>query len=603
MTAANYGVLDPELAIDSMRANGYMSTDTALAELIDNAVDAEASTIEVFCFEVDQTLRSGLTRPRVARIGVLDNGEGMTADLLRKSLRFGGGSREDRKKIGRFGFGLPNSSISQCNRTTVWSWRNGAGNALTSYLDVDEVKDGSYSEVPEPRPESVPDQITDLSGDVGRSGTYVEWSDLGESTTWKTGATISGHTARLVGRIYRHYLVAEEPLRIVLYVVAPDGSVKESTEVKPNDPTYLMPDTSVPWDEQPMFQEHAKHNFTFVDNAGESHVATVTLSYSKLACRQAPAAGGDAGSLPHGKHAHQNQGISIVRNGRELQLADVVQFDPYRDRWLGCEIAFPAELDEVFGVYNNKQGASNLRYFLQLFQRGAVTSYNDLIRENEFEEGDMRATLARLAQWTATELGAVAKLVKKQREGTRSEGETRHDLSTVEDVASSKFKKRAESKPTEAELRELESPTPPEVQEAEGLKSFLEKKYDEEEAKEIMSAALDRDRTVIFQRSSPNHYGREIFDIEQVGARVFVVLNQSHGAYHSLVEMLEGDRDGLGVTELQDRLEKASDNLMMLFAAWARLEVEAAPNEKKQLAGMRIDWGRLADNFLDASDD
>ena len=44
-------IIPPSLAITAMRDSGYKNTAYALAELIDNAVQAEASMIEVFCIE------------------------------------------------------------------------------------------------------------------------------------------------------------------------------------------------------------------------------------------------------------------------------------------------------------------------------------------------------------------------------------------------------------------------------------------------------------------------------------------------------------------------------------------------------------------------
>ena len=75
----------------------------------------------------------------------------MNVAELRRALQFGNGGRlNDRSGIGRFGMGLPNSSISQARRVDVWSWQDGKANAIHSYLDVSEIEDGRLQNVQSP---------------------------------------------------------------------------------------------------------------------------------------------------------------------------------------------------------------------------------------------------------------------------------------------------------------------------------------------------------------------------------------------------------------------------------------------------------------------
>lgn len=68
--------------------------------------------------------------------------------------------------------------------------------------------------------------------------------------------------------------------------------------------------------------------------------------------------GVNPGNYALGKHAAKMEGISVIRARREI---DFRRFDFYnvinepQHRWWGCEIIFDPELDEVFGVANNKQ--------------------------------------------------------------------------------------------------------------------------------------------------------------------------------------------------------------------------------------------------------
>jgi hypothetical protein len=128
----------------------------------------------------------------------------------------------------------------------------------------------------------------------------------------------------------------------------------------PNDPLYLMSGTSCPepWSNDMMFTQGEYNNTDFIIKIGsEQHKVTVRFAYAKEAARE----GYNPGSLPHGQHAKKNVGVSIVRARRELDL-DPSWSDPSepRDRWWGVEVSFPPDLDDLFGVTNNKQSARQL---------------------------------------------------------------------------------------------------------------------------------------------------------------------------------------------------------------------------------------------------
>ena len=74
-----------------MRDSGYRNTAYALAELIDNSVQANANSVDVICVE-EYTQLKQRRRRRMNAIGVLDDGCGMTPDVLRLALQFGNGT-------------------------------------------------------------------------------------------------------------------------------------------------------------------------------------------------------------------------------------------------------------------------------------------------------------------------------------------------------------------------------------------------------------------------------------------------------------------------------------------------------------------------------
>jgi hypothetical protein len=113
--------------IEGLRDFGY-SFNTASADIIDNSIAAKATRIEIRA-----TFGGG--QPKVVFI---DDGEGMTAELLQVAMKPGSQSPKDKREthdLGRFGLGLKTASYSQCRKMTVVSVRNGVRSAARWDLD------------------------------------------------------------------------------------------------------------------------------------------------------------------------------------------------------------------------------------------------------------------------------------------------------------------------------------------------------------------------------------------------------------------------------------------------------------------------------------
>ena len=118
-------VVEPSVAlIESMRSVGY-SLEAAVADLIDNSLDAEATSVEI-----DIDVVEGL------RIAFFDNGHGMSQAKAKEALRLAGTVDEDRPgRLGRFGLGLKTASLSQGRSLSVISRRDGSTTAYRWDLD------------------------------------------------------------------------------------------------------------------------------------------------------------------------------------------------------------------------------------------------------------------------------------------------------------------------------------------------------------------------------------------------------------------------------------------------------------------------------------
>jgi len=90
---------------------GYSLAD-AVADLVDNSVDAKASTVLVrFLYD----------RKGVHRVFIVDDGKGMSESVLSQAMQFGSTLPHCSKDLGHYGIGLKAASFSQCSTFSVIS--------------------------------------------------------------------------------------------------------------------------------------------------------------------------------------------------------------------------------------------------------------------------------------------------------------------------------------------------------------------------------------------------------------------------------------------------------------------------------------------------
>jgi hypothetical protein len=600
-----HDIVPTHLAVVAMRDNGYKNAAYAISELIDNAIQAGATQVELLCGDQDEIRRQRKTT-QINQVAVLDNGSGMDSDVLRMALQFGNGTYLEPEKhngIGRFGMGLPSSSISQCRRVDVWTWQEGVQNAIHSYLDLDEIIDGTLEEVPEPKPSVVPDIWLTVGKCFEISGTLVVWSNIDRSM-WRKSATVIDKSELLIGRIYRRFLVNEHiTIRFVSFDVKRPQLVPDEKYARPNDPLYLMRGTSCsgypPYiaNGEPMFTPWGEPTVFTIEFNEQQHEVVVKYSIAKTEARK----GDSPGSRPHGKHAATNVGVSIIRADRELDL-DPSWSNPSepRDRWWGVEVDFPPALDDLFGVTNNKQSA---RYFSDL----AKVNIDDIIGNNrtvgsardEYElDSDAQWPLLEIASTVRKQIAAMQTVLRQMKEGQRSRRDMKPDAS--QESPEAKATDVTNRRKSEGHIgKSDEQENQPEEKKIDDVEKTLIDNgiATAEEAKSMAAEIIGRSFKYEFRHAaiaSP-----AFFDVQSRGGKIIIVLNTEHPAYTQLVDVLESDVEDSSVEDLRRRLLRASDSLDLLVSAWARYEDEQPAGERLTRArDARWDWGRMARDFL-----
>ncbi|MCI0462644.1 MAG: ATP-binding protein [Gemmataceae bacterium] len=185
-----FPLFDGRQAIESQRKSAYKNTARAAREIIDNAYEAGAKNVWViFRRPTEQQRGKHGRRDAVSAVAFIDDGPGMgfvdtpsgqKRHMARYALSWGGGTHfHDPTGIGRFGFGLPNSSINQTRRVEVYT-RTGAKQPWTrAVLDINNVKPhGMVTVDPEEEVPELPTFVADYMKKnriTLKSGTIVVW--------------------------------------------------------------------------------------------------------------------------------------------------------------------------------------------------------------------------------------------------------------------------------------------------------------------------------------------------------------------------------------------------------------------------------------------
>lgn len=179
--------------IHALRNIGYKSQ-TAIADIVDNSIDAHASAIDLKFEYGDGD----------GYILIKDNGSGMDNDELQKAMTIGSKDpREERDKneLGRFGMGLKTASFSLGKRVSVISKKNGILSERCWDLDLVSEHDKwyLYKKVPE-------DIIRQLPIIEGESGTIVYIDKLDRFSKYGTYSPLKKNSYFAKIKRIREYL-------------------------------------------------------------------------------------------------------------------------------------------------------------------------------------------------------------------------------------------------------------------------------------------------------------------------------------------------------------------------------------------------------------
>ncbi|HEV2804767.1 MAG TPA: ATP-binding protein [Chthoniobacterales bacterium] len=359
--------------IQSTRDSGYKNFASAIAELVDNALEANAE-------EVNIALNNGEPAGEIV-IAVSDNGSGMSRHVLNRALQFGWSSHFDsRASHGRFGMGLPNASFSHARRVEVLTCHDGK-KAYYAHLDVDDTVTQQATSIPSIK-ELSPHSWRQASRH--RRGTVVFWKKCDRLSSRNIAALAAQLTSEL-GCIFRYQIWSGKRICV------------NAKRIEPFDPLFLRRGANLRGAVR--FGTDLSYEVKLPNNRQTSRIF---VRFSELpVAKWHSLSNEDKNRHRIAKHA----GVSVVRAGREIDrgwhFMGQKRKENYDD-WWRCEIRFQPDLDELFGVTNTKQTIRPTDYLEQILTPEIERIARELNgRARKVFAGQKRANIPRRSEVTA----------------------------------------------------------------------------------------------------------------------------------------------------------------------------------------------------------
>ena len=553
---------------ESLRYNDY-SVENGLGEIVDNSVEAGASEIRVyFTKKIKHIGKKDIEE--IDKIIILDNGSGMSPAVLAKCLVLGCSMREQKNGkmgIGKFGVGMTLGSISLARHVEVYSRDTVNGAFFYTYIDRDESKKESRDTVPAPVEKNVPEEYTEFF--EGHSGTMVVLSncDRMDGSGKKTSPSeMNGLIATYLGRTYRKFI--EAGLKIYL----------DDRQVFLHDPLYYSGPTQFDTREKqdPKADLYSTSTIDLPIPGREGETAPVTIRITLLPKEWRLNIGDGGNAEARKRKIDQNEGVSILRANREV-LYDKV---PYliglkkgqfsyqeNDRWWGCEISFPPELDEYFQVRYIKRGAEpigSLKDRLKEQLTGPVTSLRQIIKsdrdQKKAQENRGKSSFQNATQ-LMSDLNAV--LPKGQAGRNMSEEEEQKKVDEILDDAIS------------------------------------QDGNEEGEREERRKAILNSMYSVVPVKYPQN----TLFETENLlDGKIVIKLNVNHPFYEKVINPLCGDISEEDTTESYNDKIRTRDAIMLLLMSHVKA-VASFPEENQDLfENLLSQWGTILNSAVKKMD-
>ena len=555
---AGIDLIDTSRMYESLRYNDY-SVENGLGEIVDNSVEAGASRINIY-------FKKGIYKigkkevTVIKQIVVLDNGCGMNQDTLAQCLVLGRSIREmrnGRQGIGKFGVGMILGGISLARRIDVYSRDMFSAPFYHTHIDLEEIK-GGMKKIVAPQAEDIPDEYREFFD--GDTGTLVILSncDRMDGSGRRDANEFSATIANFLGRTYRKFIAGG--LKIYL----------DDRPVYLHDPLYIDGPTQFDTKEaqDPKASLYSEISFGWEIPGGNGKTANITIRLSLLPLEWRINIGDGGRQEARKRKIDQNEGVSILRANREV-LYDKI---PYligpkgqaayqnNDRWWGCEISFPPELDECFQVRYIKRGAEPigaLKDKLKSELTDAIASLRKRIKEDRAQNKANLVQAGKMFTYAETIMTEIDTVLPMNQAG--------RNLSETEENA------------------KIEEILDASVMEGSGTES---------------ERALRREalRNQLYSIVPVRYPAQILFETEMLlGNKVIIQLNVNHPFYQKVIQPLCGDITKEENVEAINEKAKIRDAIMLLLMSFAKAKAgfHETPENQMLFDNLQAQWSAI----------
>lgn len=178
---------EAKLLLASLRSVGY-SEETAIADIIDNCITAEAKAIDIV-FDWEKK-----------RILIIDDGNGMTEESLIKNMRIGSSDPNDYRDendLGRFGMGMKTAAFSLGKKLTVVTKTEGT--VSNAVWDLDQIPNIGWNLIIHDSSD-----ISEYSTMLGQQGTVVSIEELDRVIDLNNETKAKKKFYSIAGKVEKH---------------------------------------------------------------------------------------------------------------------------------------------------------------------------------------------------------------------------------------------------------------------------------------------------------------------------------------------------------------------------------------------------------------
>lgn len=553
-------------ALESLRDAGH-SLPTALAEVVDNSVEAKANSVIIDLKEG----KNDRGKKCVHQIAFGDDGDGMDEFVLHHYLEIGFSSRWMRTDtIGKYGVGAKLAALNFCRRIDVWSRQTASEPWRHVYFDLDEAqseeKGGKEIGIDAPVADDVPSEFSHVL--TGQKGTLVVWSNVDRLEHGRVTATFDElivEVQKELARIFRNFV---------------DGGIcisVNNTKLVPHDPLFLMENTwadevlnaHYPQDDPKKGRSRPRHFQAIpitdepIPIGGSQAHLKLTLYPPEVTRKRGLGRDNFAKKL----RVPENEGaISFVRMNREVSYTNLPRIFPrgvqQPDRFIGIEVSFPPALDDFFGIRNVKRGVEphgELKEKIRGLLKKHIKTARDLLED----------------AW-----GRAAT------EDRQHDGDHASVVEAVKDADKTMPKGQAQG------------PSTPE--ETEQVLQDLAQDTGHATSEQEQADYLARIRELPFVVESVDFPGNMFLDIKHLNGQVIVRVNTRHRFYRDMWEPLQeiGQRSPGSVSgeDAVRAARRASEALTLLIIAYGKAQsMDVNPGIYD---GLTQYWGQFLDTLM-----